>query len=178
MFVVPSVARFGQVAIRGNPQRSVGRSARSQRDTLLNRYAMLIGANMTEANGRLSPAEYRDAARLRAGLRQFSHASERVLQKQGLTPERYELLLAIKGTEDGNERATVSELTTTLGVAQSSVTQLVRRVEDAGLLHREVSTSDARVRYLRLTKLGARQLAKAVAGLREERARLTAIINL
>jgi DNA-binding MarR family transcriptional regulator len=67
--------------------------------------------------------------------------------------------------------ASVSELTATLGVAQSSVTQLVRRVEDVGLLHREVSASDARVRYLRLTKLGERRLAKAAAGLREERDR-------
>ena len=135
------------------------------------------GANLTATNGRPSPAEYRAAAALRAGLRQFSQASDRVLQKHGLTPERYELLLAIKGTEHANERATVSELTAALGVAQSSVTQLVRRVEDAGLLYREVSTSDARVRYLRLTKLGERQLAKSVAGLREERAQLRSVLN-
>jgi DNA-binding MarR family transcriptional regulator len=135
------------------------------------------GANLTATNGRPSPAEYRAAAALRAGLRQFSQASDRVLQKHGLTAERYELLLAIKGTEHANERATVSELTAALGVAQSSVTQLVRRVEDAGLVCREVSASDARVRYLRLTKLGERQLAKSVAGLREERAQLRSVLN-
>ena len=131
---------------------------------------------MNASNGQLPAEEYRAAAALRAGLRQFSQASERALQRHALTPERYELLLAIKGAEDGQERVTVSELTAALGVAQSSVTQLVRRVEDAGLLRREVSTSDARVRYLRLTKRGERQLAKAVAELREERARLAAIL--
>jgi DNA-binding MarR family transcriptional regulator len=132
---------------------------------------------MTATNGQLPREEYRAAAALRAGLRQFSQASEQALHRHGLTPERYELLLAIKDAEDREERATVSELTAALGVAQSSVTQLVRRVEDAGLLRREVSTSDARVRYLRLTKRGERQLARAVADLGEERARLAAVLT-
>jgi DNA-binding MarR family transcriptional regulator len=125
----------------------------------------------------LKPQEYRAAAALRAGLRQFSQASERALQQHGLTTERYELLLAIKAIEDEPERATVSELTAILGVAQSSVTQLVRRVEDASLLRREVSAADARVRYLRLTKRGERQLARAVADLRHERQRLADLVS-
>jgi DNA-binding MarR family transcriptional regulator len=100
-----------------------------------------------------------------------------VLRGHGLTTERYELLLVLKSAESGSERVTVSELTSALGVAQSSVTQLVRRSEDAGLLWREVSASDARVRYLRLTKRGERQLAGAVADLGEERDRLAAILS-
>lgn len=132
---------------------------------------------MTVSNGKPPIEEYRAAAALRAGLRYFSQASERALQAHGLTSERYELLLALKGGESGSERATISELTATLGVAQSSVTQLVRRVEDAGLVRREVSSSDARVRYLRLTTLGERQLAKAVAALHEERTRLAEVVG-
>ncbi|HUO69905.1 MAG TPA: MarR family transcriptional regulator [Solirubrobacteraceae bacterium] len=142
-----------------------------------NHPGQLQRANMTTRNGQLPPAEYRKAAALRAGLRHFSQASEHALQRHGLTPERYELLLAIKAADGGQERATVSQLTTELGVAQSSVTQLVRRVEDAGLLRREVSASDARVRYLRLTTQGERQLAKAVADLKEERARLATVLS-
>ena len=132
---------------------------------------------MTVSNGRPPVEQYRAAAALRAALRQFSQASEHALQLCGLTSERYELLLAIKGVEDGSERATVSELTAALGVAQSSVTQLVRRVEDAGLLRREVSTTDARVRYLRLTAQGERRLGEAVAALHEERTRLAEIVS-
>jgi DNA-binding MarR family transcriptional regulator len=132
---------------------------------------------MTASNGQLLPEEYRSAAALRAGLRQFSQASERALQQHGLTSERYELLLAIKSTDHDADGATVSELADTLSVAQSSVTQLVRRVEDAGLLRREVSPNDARVRYLRLTKQGERQLAKAVAALHQERERLATIVS-
>jgi DNA-binding MarR family transcriptional regulator len=52
-----------------------------------------------------------------------------------------------------------------------------RRVEDAGLLRREVSNDDARVRYLRLTKRGERQLTRAVTDLREERSRLAAVLG-
>jgi DNA-binding MarR family transcriptional regulator len=128
---------------------------------------------MISRSGDPSPGEYRAAGELRASLRRFAQSSERVLRAQGLTPERYELLLAIKTGED--ERATVGALAQALDVAQSSVTQLVRRTEDAGLLRREVSSADARVRYLRLTKKGERALARAVAGLRPERASLIEI---
>lgn len=123
--------------------------------------------------------QYQAAAALRAELRRFEQASQQMLRRHGLTRERYELLLAIKGAESGGLPTTVSELTAALGVAQVSVSQLVRRVEDVGLLTREVSPSDARVRYLKLTKKGERQLAKAVLDLAEERARLaTALADL
>ena len=135
------------------------------------------GGPVSTRDGQPSPEEYRAAAALRAGLRRFSQASEQVLGRHGLTNERYELLLAIKSHEQRSTPATVSELTSTLGVAQVSVTQLVRRVEDAGLLAREVSPTDARIRYLRLTKRGERQLARAVADLAEERTRLTQILS-
>lgn len=125
----------------------------------------------------LAATGVRAAAELRANLRDFMRASDRVLRAHDLTPERYELLLAIKGAPDGSERATVGQLAEALGVAQSSVTQLVRRAEDAGLLRREVSTSDARVRYLRLTSKGERQLAKAIAALGPERERLAEICS-
>jgi DNA-binding MarR family transcriptional regulator len=135
------------------------------------------GTCVTSVDARLKPHEYQAAAALRAGLRQFTQASEHALQRHGLTTERYELLLAVKAIDDEAQRATVSELTSVLGVAQSSTTQLVRRVEDAGLLRREVSTADARVRYLRLTPRGERQLARAVADLRQERQRLATLVR-
>lgn len=127
---------------------------------------------------RPSPDEYRAAAALRGGLRRFSQISERILRKYGLTAERYELLLAIKSFEARGEPATVSNLTVELGVAQVSVTQLVRRAEDAGLLSREVSPQDARIRYLRLTALGEDQLKKALTSLAGERDRLVELIGL
>lgn len=135
------------------------------------------GHPLSAPESRPSREQYRAAASLRAGLRRFSQASDRILRQHGMTSERYELLLAIKALQEDGLPATVSELTATLGVAQVSVTQLVRRVEDAGLLSREVSPSDARIRHLKLTRRGERQLARAITGLAEERARLAAILN-
>jgi DNA-binding MarR family transcriptional regulator len=125
-----------------------------------------------------STDEYRAAAALRASLRRFSQMSDRIVRDCGLTTERYELLLAIKSLEASAEPATVSTLTAELGAAQVSVTQLVRRTEDSGLLRREVSPTDARVRYLRLTAAGEEQLGRAVTRLAEERARLVESLGL
>jgi DNA-binding MarR family transcriptional regulator len=124
-----------------------------------------------------TPDEYRSAAALRAGLRRFSHASDEVLRGYGLTNERYELLLAIKDLAQRGIPATVSTLTEALGGAQVSVTQLVRRAEDAGLLERAVAPDDARIRHLHLTRHGSRQLQTALTALAEERSRLTSILS-
>ena len=128
-------------------------------------------------NVEITDSEYRLGADLRRTLRHFIHRSAHVIEVHGLTPERYDLLLAIKGAPDGSQRATIGELATELELAHSSVTQLARRAEDTGLLRREVSRHDARVRYLRLTEQGERQLAGAVADLRPERQRLAEIVQ-
>src|ERR687886_3253 len=99
--------------------------------------------------------DYRSAAALRATLREFSRRSEQVAREEGLTPRQYLLLLMIRGAPDGSEQATVTDLAQRLQLTQSTVTELVRRAEDAGLLEREPSTDDARVTWLRLTEDGA-----------------------
>jgi DNA-binding MarR family transcriptional regulator len=111
-------------------------------------------------------------AEFRAALRRFLRHSERIARSSGLTPQRYLLLLMIKGATHGNEQSTVTELSDRLQLAQSTVTELVRRAEEAGLVEREQSTSDARVAHLRLTAEGERRLAQAFTGLSAERAEL------
>src|SRR4249920_2108815 len=96
------------------------------------------------------PEDYRRAAELRVALRRFLRLSEQAARRHGLTPQRYALLLSIKGAADGSERSTVTELAERLQLAQSTVTELVRRAEDAGLIEREQSASDGRVAYLRV----------------------------
>jgi DNA-binding MarR family transcriptional regulator len=49
-------------------------------------------------------------------------------------------------------------------------------MENRGLISRELSRSDARVRYLRLTKLGERRLSDAVVALKGERGRLLDLV--
>ena len=111
-------------------------------------------------------------AAFRAALRAFLRESELSARAGGLTPQRYLLLLMIKGAPDGSERATVTELSERLGLAQSTVTELVSRAEEIGIIERSPSDADGRVAYLRLTKEGERRLESAFTRLEVERARL------
>jgi DNA-binding MarR family transcriptional regulator len=108
-------------------------------------------------------------AEFRAALRRFLRRSELVADSCGLTPQRYLLLLMIKGAPDGSSRSTVTELADRLQLAQSTVTELVARSVEAGLVAREGSSEDGRVTYLRLTDEGERRLACSFTGLDAER---------
>jgi DNA-binding MarR family transcriptional regulator len=91
-----------------------------------------------------------------------------------LTPERYELLLLIKTSPDGE--ATVGTLRQRLWIGQSATTQLVRRAEDLGLIERTISQRDARVHPLRLSDEGERRLAGALLALSKERTALASAL--
>jgi DNA-binding MarR family transcriptional regulator len=113
-------------------------------------------------------------ADFRAALRRFYRTSERIARRAGLTPQRYTLLLMIKGSPSGREESTVTELAERLQLAQSTVTELVRRAEEAGLIQRKQSQSDARVAHLRLTPEGERRLIQSFTELAKERDQLAA----
>jgi DNA-binding MarR family transcriptional regulator len=113
-------------------------------------------------------------AEFRATLRGFLRRTEKIARQSGLTPQRYLLLLMIKGALDGSEQSTVTDLAERLQLAQSTVTELVARAEEAGLLERKPSPTDARVAYLRLTVEGERRLELAFTALATERENLNA----
>jgi DNA-binding MarR family transcriptional regulator len=113
--------------------------------------------------------EYVRVAEFRSALRRFVRGSERAARSSGLTPQRYLLLLMIKGAPSGEQRSTVTELAERLQLAQSTVTELVGRAEEAGLLQREQSEEDGRVAYLRLTPEGDRRVAEAFTALESDR---------
>jgi DNA-binding MarR family transcriptional regulator len=124
----------------------------------------------------LEVARVIEVADFRESLRRFLRQSERIARQSGLTPQRYLLLLMVKGARDGSERSTVTELAGRLQLAQSTVTELVSRAEDAGLLAREQSQTDARVAHLRLTDEGERRLEAAFTGLATERDQLEKVL--
>ena len=119
--------------------------------------------------GSLSAAEAVPVAEFRAALRGFLRTSERNSRAAGLTPQRYLLLLMIKGAPDQSEQSTVTELAGRLQLAQSTVTELVSRAEEIGLLERERSSDDGRIALLRLTPEGERRLANAFTSNAAER---------
>jgi DNA-binding MarR family transcriptional regulator len=124
----------------------------------------------------IAPDEVKRVAEFRAALRAFMRKSERNARSSGLTPQRYLLLLMIKGAPDGREQSTVTELADRLQLAQSTVTELVRRAEEAGLVERAQSAADARVAHLRVTEEGERRLAAAFTSNEQERNELRAAI--
>jgi DNA-binding MarR family transcriptional regulator len=117
----------------------------------------------------------REAAELRASLRKFLRASERVAREEGLTPSRYLLLLMIQSADNG--RSTVTELADRMQLTQSTVTELVTRAETAGLVSRSQSADDARVFWLELTDEGQNRLARAVERNGAERNRLIQLLH-
>src|SRR5215831_1292101 len=122
------------------------------------------------------PVEFARVAEFRAALRVFLRKAEQNARKSGLTPQRYLLLLMIKGSPSGRETSTVTELAERLQLAQSTVTELVSRAEEIGLVEREQSDSDGRVTNLRLTPEGERRLILAFTTNAEERQELRAAI--
>ncbi|MGZ4334362.1 MAG: MarR family winged helix-turn-helix transcriptional regulator [Gaiellaceae bacterium] len=116
-------------------------------------------------------------AEFRASLRAFLRQTERIARRSGLTPQRYILLLMIKGAPDGSEQSTVTELAQRLQLAQSTVTELVNRAEESGLVRREQSGRDARVAHLRLTAEGERRLQLSFTGLEAERKNLSEAVE-
>ncbi len=114
-------------------------------------------------------AEAARVAEFRVALRRFQHQTDVVARECGITPAWYLLLLQIKGVPDLSEQTTVTALADRLQLAQSSVTELVSRAEQAGLLERKPSSTDARVVHLRLSAQGEEIFARAFRSLASER---------
>lgn len=120
--------------------------------------------------GEITKTEFEALANFRYAIRRFLRFSELEVRKAHVTPQQYQLLLAIKGYPD-RERATVSELAERLQMRQHSMVGLIDRTEAQGLVRRETGTVDRRQVYIHLTPEGEELLRKlAVIHRRELRA--------
>jgi DNA-binding MarR family transcriptional regulator len=113
--------------------------------------------------------EVQRVAAFRAALRRFEARSDQAARSADLTPQRYLLLVTIKGAPDGSERATVSEVADRLHMPQTTVSDLVARAERVGLLRRIPSEDDGRMAHLTLTAEGERRLAGCMEALEKDR---------
>lgn len=110
-------------------------------------------------------------AEFRAALRDFQAGSDELLHGLGLTPQRYLLLVFVKGALDGGARPTMTELSERMRLSANGVTDLVARAEEAALVVREPGDEDQRFVFVRLTPRGERLLdaaIRATAASREE----------
>jgi DNA-binding MarR family transcriptional regulator len=128
-----------------------------------------VTAMARQRNGEPSLEDVQRVAAFRVALRAFQRGTERVARGAGLTPQWYLLLLLVKGSEQGDEQATVSELARRMELAQSTVTELVNRAERVGLVRRSASNLDGRVANVALTEEGEKRFAASFRALADER---------
>jgi DNA-binding MarR family transcriptional regulator len=122
-------------------------------------------------------SDYVEAADLRSALRRFLRRSEEVSRRHELTPRQYLLLLMIKASEENGGHSTITELVDRLALTQSTITELVQRAEEAGLVSRAPSPVDGRVVHLSLSPTGAERLERAFRELGPERDLLLRLLH-
>jgi len=135
-------------------------------------------ANQTTTRADLSQREFEQLANFRHTLRQLFRHTELEAAKVGLSPQQYQLLLAIKGFP-GRDWANISELAERLQVRHNAVIGLVNRAVASGLVERrqDADRTDRRTVRVTLTPEGERVLQVLVSALHQERLRVLEAMN-
>ena len=116
---------------------------------------------------RLTQADYALLASFRYALRKFLGFSSAAALRHGVTPQQYQVLLAIAGFS-GRDGISMGELAEQLQVAHHSAVGIIDRMESLGLVRRASSREDRRRVHLALTADGRRVLEKLYRVHREE----------
>ncbi len=125
----------------------------------------------------LSKQDFEALAQFRFGIRRYLRFSEEIVRRDGLTPQQYQLLLALKGFP-GREWATVREVADRLQLRHHSVVELVNRAQAEGLVERAADPDDGRVVRVLLTGRGEQVLSRLSALHREQLRRMQAVLTL
>jgi DNA-binding MarR family transcriptional regulator len=110
---------------------------------------------------RITSAEYRALAELRYRIRLFLREGDSTALGEGLEPQQYQMLLAIRGLEEG-EAATVGTLAERLAIKHHSAVELIDRLEGHGFVRRLRDKQDRRQVRVLLLPRGERALAGVV----------------
>jgi DNA-binding MarR family transcriptional regulator len=139
---------------------------------------MTVAADDEQAGaGTLTKQDFEALARFRFGIRRYLWFSEETVRSHGLTPQQYQLLLALKGFP-GRDWATVRELADRLLLRHHSVVELVNRAQGQGLVERVPHPDDARAVRVQLTADGEQILARLSALHRDELRRMDSTLAL
>ncbi len=107
----------------------------------------------------MTKRDFEELARFRFAIRRYLRFSEEAVREHGLTPQHYQLLLALKGFP-GREWASVGELAERLQLRHHSTVELVNRAQDTGLVRRDSAPDDGRTVRVLLTAAGQQMLAR------------------
>jgi DNA-binding MarR family transcriptional regulator len=125
----------------------------------------------------LTKQDFEALARFRFAIRRYLRFSEETVRQHGVTPQQYQLLLALKGYPD-REWATVGELAERLQLRHHSVVELVTRAQAQDLVDRAPHPDDGRAVRVTLTAKGDHLLAELAALHREELRRMESALAL
>lgn len=106
---------------------------------------------MATTRDSLSDSDYETLANLRYALRRFMDFSTSAAYEEGLPTQQHQALLAVKG-HAGPERMSVGMLASRLLIAPHTATELVGRLNAAGLIARHTDPEDKRRQTLELTE--------------------------
>src|SRR3954454_13289686 len=127
--------------------------------------------------GALTKQDFEALARFRSGIRRYLRFSEETVRRHGVTPQQYQLLLALKGFP-GRDWAVVRELADRLQLRHHSVVELVDRAQREGLVERATDPDDARAVRVLLTNRGEQLLGRLSALHRDELRRMDDALTL
>ena len=103
--------------------------------------------------------EYRELAEFRQRIGRFLRFSEQAARAAGIAPRQHQLLLAVKGTTEG-EAPTVGALAGWLGILHHSAVGLVDRLAARRLVRRRRDARDRRQVHVELTPQGEELLRR------------------
>ena len=127
--------------------------------------------------GPLTKQDFEALARFRFGIRRYLRFSEETVRSHGVTPQQYQLMLALKGFP-GRDWAVVRELADRLQLRHHSVVELINRAQAQGLVERAADPDDARAVRVLLTEHGEQLLSQLSALHRDELRRMDAVLAL
>lgn len=125
-------------------------------------------------DGDLREQDYQTLASFRFELRRFLHFSEEKAAEAGLTTQQHQALLAIRAAPEAAMR--VGELAERLQLRPHSASELVARLEKAGLIQRRGSCGDRRQVRIVLSDKGNIRLAALSAAHRDELRRIKPLL--
>jgi DNA-binding MarR family transcriptional regulator len=125
----------------------------------------------------LDKQDFEALARFRFGIRHYLRFSEETVRRHGVTPQQYQLMLALKGFP-GRDWAVVRELADRLQLRHHSVVELINRAQAQGLVVRTPDPDDARAVRVVLTDAGEELLGRLSALHRDQLQRMDAVLEL
>jgi DNA-binding MarR family transcriptional regulator len=135
------------------------------------------GAEAAALDDPLTKQDFEALARFRFGIRRYLRFSEETVRRHGVTPQQYQLMLALKGFP-GRDWAVVREIAERLQLRHHSVVELVDRASAQGLVCRSPDPADARAVRVRLTDEGEQLLTRLSALHRDELRRMDSALAL